>query len=257
MRKLAKKKNIGDACSEFIFNKQILKFVSNGFVLYRYPPRIMMDFEMAAIKAAKDVFKNVELSGCFFHFCQSIFRHIQACGLQKEYNENPTFALHMRCLASLAFVPVNDVVSHFEELKTFNFFKKALEGKSDIDKSVSKMLLYMETTWIATRRRHSYKPGIFPLELWNVYQTTLDNFPRTNNAVEAWHNSIQFHPDIFKFIRGIKLEQDAIEVKIGKMFALHSVASPKHKYAANQTKINSTYIEKYLLGIAQSVHFSK
>lgn len=124
----------------------------------------------------------------------------------------------------LAFVPPSDVVHHFERLKSFEFFKNALAGKSPTDIGVQKFLIYMEETWVGKNTRHNYHPGLFDLQLWNVYELTLRSFPRTNNAIEAWHNAIAtmfgiHHPNIFKFIDGIKLEQDATEVLIHQMFA--------------------------------------
>ncbi|KAJ6640393.1 hypothetical protein Bhyg_13144 [Pseudolycoriella hygida] len=151
--------------------------------------KIMIDFEKAAHKAAEDVFEGVEVSGCFFHFCQCLYRKIQECGLKKTYIEDATFAMNMRCITALAFVPVHNVVNNFEKLKKLKFFSKKLKGKSDVDFGVQKLLLYMESTWIGKQGRKSYKPGMFQLKMWNVYQLTLDLFPRTNNIVEAWHNT--------------------------------------------------------------------
>lgn len=238
------------------------------------PKRIMMDFEKAAIKAAEDVFKDVQISGCYFHFCQCIYRQIQSNGLQSKYNQDLTFATHMRCIADLAFVPEADVVSQFEALKSFEFFKNTLNGNSEIDMGVRNILLYMETNWIGEMSRRTYKPGTFALSLWNVYDITLKLFPRTNNAVEAWHNAIAImfgiaHPNIFKFIEGIKLEQDNTEVLINKMFAgipFGDQTNKKYQQISERIlAVVKTYgggdnkgfqIEKYLYGLAQSIHFS-
>ncbi|XP_072378071.1 uncharacterized protein [Diabrotica undecimpunctata] len=63
------------------------------------PPTIMMDFERAAMNAAQTEFPNVRIRGCFFHFSQYMWRHIQSAGLQRRYIENPDFALlHLRQL---------------------------------------------------------------------------------------------------------------------------------------------------------------
>lgn len=35
-------------------------------------------YEKAAIDAAAQVFPNADINGCFFHFCQCIYRQIQA-----------------------------------------------------------------------------------------------------------------------------------------------------------------------------------
>lgn len=109
------------------------------------PRKIMVDFEQAAIAAASNIFPDADVSGCYFHFCQCIFRHIQANGLQKIYEDDPVFASNIRCIAPLAFVPVEDVVRRFSELKEFEFFKQKLKGTTPVDVGVQKLLLYMET----------------------------------------------------------------------------------------------------------------
>jgi hypothetical protein len=38
---------------------------------------------------------------------------------------------------------------------------------------------------------------MFPIALWNVYDRVKHDLPRTNNAVEAWHN--QFQVSIYFF----------------------------------------------------------
>lgn len=234
------------------------------------PKLIMLDFEKAAISAAETVFANADVSGCFFHFCQCLYRHIQECGLQKIYQDDAQFATHMRCVAALAFVPVKDVVRRFEQLKNFEFFKQKLKGKTPVDVGVQNFLAYMESNWIGQQLRRTYRPGLFALDLWNVYELTLELFPRTNNNVEGWHNAIEslfgIHPNIFKFIEGIKLEQDATEVLIGKMFGGNDVSpqSVKKNEKLQERILNAvkTYVdvsnefefENYLLGVAQSIH---
>lgn len=39
------------------------------------PSRVVVDFELAAINALKSVFPAAEVSGCFFHLSQNIFKH--------------------------------------------------------------------------------------------------------------------------------------------------------------------------------------
>lgn len=233
---------------------------------------IMLDFEKAALSAAETIFVNADISRCFFHFCQCLYRHIQSNGLQKLYQDDATFAMYMRCLAALAFVPVTDVVRRFNELKEMNFFKEKLMGTSKIDVGVQKLLLYMQTNWIGEQLRRTYRPGLFALDLQNVYALTLEYFPRTNNAVEGWHNAIESmfgtHPNVFKFIEGNKLEQNATEVLMSQMFGGVDVTPPsvKRNEKIQQKIVNvvKTYVdvsnafefENFLLGIAQSIHFS-
>lgn len=236
------------------------------------PKMFMVDFEKAAILAAHKIFPQSDVNGCFFHFCKCIFRQIQSLGLQKIYQDDVTFSLNLRCLPALAFVPVNDVVKRYHEMKEFPFFKEKLDGTSEVDIAVQKLLLYMEETWIGHKPRRTYRPGLFTLDLWNVYELTLLCFPRTNNNVEAWHNAVKclfgVHPNIFKFIDGIKLEQNSVEVMISKMFSGIDVSNASNKkndeVREKILKITKTYddvkdeysFKNYLWGLARSIHFS-
>ncbi|KAG4076567.1 hypothetical protein HA402_002730 [Bradysia odoriphaga] len=77
------------------------------------PKKIMIDFEMAAIKSLKEVFPEADVYGCFFHMCKCIYRKIQEHGLQTIYGADATFAQYMRCLASLAFVPPATMINTY------------------------------------------------------------------------------------------------------------------------------------------------
>ena len=54
--------------------------------------------------------------------------------------------------------------------------------------------------------------------MWNYHLEALAGYPRTTNAVEAWHRSFNstvgcHRPTIWKFIQALKLEQGIVEVK--------------------------------------------
>ena len=53
---------------------------------------------------------------------------------------------------------------------------------------------------------------LFDLALWNMYDQTIGDLLRTNNAVEGWHRRFQanvgaYHPNFWKFINILKWEQ--------------------------------------------------
>ena len=56
---------------------------------------------------------------CFFHLRQTVFRHIQAEGLQIAYNNRNDRSIKHAAqkMCALAFVPVKDVVKCFDVLK--------------------------------------------------------------------------------------------------------------------------------------------
>lgn len=51
------------------------------------PPTVMGDFEQGIINASLEVFPDAPYSGCFFHFCQSLFRKVVELGLKVQYND--------------------------------------------------------------------------------------------------------------------------------------------------------------------------
>jgi hypothetical protein len=91
------------------------------------PQTIMTDFEIAMINGILIEFQQTAHRGCFFHLCQSIFRHIQENGLKGEYEPNPEVALTLKLLPALAFVPTQDVVEGFEHLCDQNIFSPELQ----------------------------------------------------------------------------------------------------------------------------------
>lgn len=60
------------------------------------PTDVMVDFEMAAMNAIRENFhQEVEVHGCFFHFCQNVYRNVQKVGLQTVYASDSDFVQNM------------------------------------------------------------------------------------------------------------------------------------------------------------------
>ena len=100
------------------------------------PFTIMIDFEKAAVNALEENFISV-ITGCFFHLSQNIFRRVQEQGLVARYHEDNDFAISIRMLASLAFVPEIDVIDCFiilmqqfpdEAIEIAKYFEKTYIG---------------------------------------------------------------------------------------------------------------------------------
>lgn len=87
------------------------------------PKSVMTDFEQAALLAFKTVYPEIEQRGCLFHMGQCIWKKIQSGGeIRERYISDPDFALSIRQILALAFVPTVDVVSAFDDLMESAFF---------------------------------------------------------------------------------------------------------------------------------------
>ena len=157
------------------------------------------------INSLRLAFSHTEIKGSFFFvFCfycsQSLYRNIQSHGFQQRYQEDKEFAINMKMIAALAFVPACDV-------------EKAFENLCEIIPPETYLLQdYFEDAYLGRpcqkgRRR---KP-VFEIGLWNMYSRMSDELPRTNNTVEQWHRSFLLnvgccHPNIWKLLTYIKRE---------------------------------------------------
>ncbi|CAF2052943.1 unnamed protein product [Rotaria magnacalcarata] len=160
------------------------------------PDSIMIDFETGTIKSVKEMLPNVLHKGCLFHFGQAVWRQVQNKGMATKYREDESFRLNVKKLIALAFVPVGDVI------KAFGIVAELFDDDAD------DLLDYFEKTWIGERKRRGIflnccefllsfyiklrvgrKDPQFAHQLWNVYDRIIAGVPRSNNAVEGWHNA--------------------------------------------------------------------
>jgi len=85
---------------------------------------------------------DIQVSGCFFHLSQAVYRHIASNHLASRYRTDPDFAILCRHLPALAFLPTKDVVAAFES--TCRQIRKIIGN--DLDK----ILEYFERTYIGS-----------------------------------------------------------------------------------------------------------
>lgn len=219
------------------------------------PDSVLTDYEIAAINAFTAIFRNVTVSGCLYHLSQSIYKRVQSSGLQTRYANDAEFALQIRMIAALSFVPKDKVVDAFERL--VNLLPEDAEPVID----------YFEDNYIGRSRRNRRTNPKFHHDLWNCYKRVVDGANRTNNAVEAWHRRFGSaiimcnHPSIWKFIDGIKSEQKTMQSQIERY--LSGEERPrKSAYQDIDRRILSIvndYINRdvldYLRGIAHNLKF--
>ncbi|XP_050065363.1 uncharacterized protein LOC126554326 [Aphis gossypii] len=189
----------------------------------------MIDFEKAAMNAISKKFPVTKIRGCFFHFTQSVWRHVQQAGLQQRYTKDSEFALQIRMMTALSFVPVADVEQAFNDLMDTSYYTAH-------EKLLTPMVNYFEDTWIGRIE---------------------ENIPRTNNSVEGWHNSFSstlnvIHPCIWKCIEAFKKEESLNKIHVEQLIAGYSIGvKRKYKDFAERLKnvcddYNNRITEDYL-----------
>ncbi|CAN7990398.1 unnamed protein product, partial [Ixodes pacificus] len=82
--------------------------------------------------------------------------------------------------------------------------------------------MYFEDTYVGRRRRNDVQAAMFCTSLWSVHDAVLQNLPRTNNSVEAWHRGFQSNvdcclPNLWASFRCLKDEQAFQELKMAQL----------------------------------------
>ena len=164
----------------------LLKNVAINHGLVLNPNTVHIDFEMAAIQAVRAEF-NVEASGCLFHYTQSLYRKIQAIGLQVQYNTSAPIGI--RRLMALPLLPQ----------QFFQAVYAGIENQTPPNQP---------QTFIDTFHRYIWntyvKPlnPLFPSQNWNAFGMP----DRTTNICEGYHGALnesigRFSPTIFRVIQ--------------------------------------------------------
>ena len=82
------------------------------------PDSLMTDFGKGVIRAFQEAFPGLNCTGCFFHLSQSVWRRIQAAGLQLDYQTDPDFASWLGCLPVLVYSQQTDLIPEHWKLRT-------------------------------------------------------------------------------------------------------------------------------------------
>ncbi|XP_063795833.1 nicotinamide/nicotinic acid mononucleotide adenylyltransferase 2 isoform X1 [Pseudophryne corroboree] len=160
---------------------QDLKDYAADYGIELAPQYILTDFELAAINAVKSEFGGSTHKCSSFHLEKYIWRSIQCSGLATEYGENGEFALKLRLLQALAFLPASDIPAAFEEVK------KVLPERAN------SVVTYFEENYVLGRLRqnscsHPTRfPPLYPPTMWSLSENSDLRIPGIQNKLEGWH----------------------------------------------------------------------
>jgi hypothetical protein len=171
--------------------------------------------------------------GCYFHFCQSLFKQVQSLGLATAYLDDEDTRLACRSTMALALLPIEHVEEAVELLK---------------DDSPTEMTEFFKYFQYQRLKR-------MPPKYWNV--ATLEF--RTNNFCEGelssffgkyvsifchigWHNKFnnrvdKHHPNMWHLFECLKREELSFRQQLGK------INSGMQKKSNNTTCITQTQVD--------------
>lgn len=192
--------------------------------------RFQVDFEKATMQAIKHLFQHAQISGCFFHFTQCIWRKVQTLGLSSEYNDgNPMQVMTMvRRLAALPLLPHDDIDLAFESAKQ-------LVDEVDDQHIATRMTLlasYVYNTWIKD-------DALYSREIWSRYNV---EGPRTNNHLEGYHSGLRKavgkeHPNLFPFLKIMTQQDQNNRLKYAQIRSGAQVSRRKPEYVRIENQI--------------------
>uniref|UniRef100_A0AC35G079 MULE transposase domain-containing protein n=1 Tax=Panagrolaimus sp. PS1159 TaxID=55785 RepID=A0AC35G079_9BILA len=185
------------------------------------PRHVMMDYNRKEYKLAQAFFPDARFHLCYFYFTSDIMKKIANFHWVSRYRRDEQFHLDVKCFMMLSFVKIPDVHRYF------NVLKETFDAIYPDSINLGEFYAYMEEKWIGNPQEG--KASEMPAELWNVYDSTLNQYPRTNNFFKTWlaryygHFRSGYFMDedqeisVHAFIDNIKMEQNVNEFSITRM----------------------------------------
>lgn len=228
-----------------ILFQKLTSYASNELGIQLSPRYVMMDFELAVIKASARVFPDSRGKGCLFHFGQSVYRRVVAEGHKQLYDTSEDYSLSVRMLIALAFIPADRIVD------VYNILKPTLPDECE------SLCEYLEDTYILGRvmarpvrgrppAQPRRNPPRFPPSLWSVHELFTEQLARTNNNIEAWHRRfetivIRYHLGIYVTIKEFQKEQHHTDTQVSQLLAGRQPQAPRKKIRDREQRIQRIF----------------
>ncbi|XP_065683470.1 uncharacterized protein LOC136096235 [Hydra vulgaris] len=132
----------------------------------------MVDYEAAILNALKSSFPNIRITGCRFHFGQSILKKIKAVGLQTEYVHDNVIRKWGKKYIALCMLPSYLVQGELTKLKIIT----AQFPRADIKEKMKRFESYFDHFWMGCKTPNHF--SVFGLK------------HRTNNVSESLHSKM-------------------------------------------------------------------
>lgn len=100
--------------------------------------------------------------------------------MQSKYSDDPDFALQLRHITALAYLPPQSIEEAYDELVATEFFDSETNPHHE---AIDKLLEYFQKTYVKDfDRRGNRKDPLFPPQLWSVYDVMLSGIYSNMNS---------------------------------------------------------------------------
>lgn len=123
------------SCYTAVFN-----FIEKQIFTLR-PAEFMTDFEVGLRKALVNVYPNVRIRGCWFHFCNALRKKGHALGMHALTRKCPNAKMIMKMLMSLPLLPPQNFQDGYDQIKSLSYELELLD-------KFKQFFHYFEFYWI-------------------------------------------------------------------------------------------------------------
>ena len=137
------------------------------------PTQLMADFEEASVAAFRQVFGDVSVAGCWFHYCQAIVKRVQKLGLKEAYMNRDDVKNVVRCVLGLPLLPASAIPDALQDIRS------TIHSDMHMTRELQQLCNYIQRQWLDKR-------SIGPERI-----TVRDTRARTNNMLESYHAALR------------------------------------------------------------------
>ena len=197
------------------------------------PTKAMSDWERGSRNAFKHVYPETRLYGCWFHYTQAIWKHIQQYGLASSYRDITDLKTFVRQIMAIPFLP-SDLIHPTYSLLQIPTIPEIEKLKLD------DFIKYFKRFWLTQ---------VKPSEL-SIFE--LEN--GTNNGAESYHSHLKSlfkssHPQIWKFMDTLNNAIADYDNEISRLEQGRNITRSRKKHVRDNMQYRNVCKEKLLTGI--------
>jgi len=98
----------------------------------------MADYEDASVAALREVFGEVNVSGCWFHFGQAIIKRVNKIGLKDAYTNEPDVTKVVQSLLGLPLLPASEIVLGWQDVTS------SIDGDGQFARQLRQLVAYVK-----------------------------------------------------------------------------------------------------------------